>query len=223
MRRGLFYLVLKLNQNCTSYLNSFCAKSASDLRQGCHSWSPANERVLFAAADVENIVLAVESLGIGKDSGALFLKVEIGRTRYAAEHSRGKNADVGKHIRRKQANVERLPSTHRQTAHCAVFRLGFGSVVLIDERHNVLNHLGAERLHTLCRIDRTACTARLNVAVGAHHNHWHGLAGGNQIVENVGQTPLLHPTTMVFAATVLNVNHWITVFALVVTGWRVNK
>lgn len=69
--------------------------------------------ILLTTTQEEHIELLVKRLGIAQDARHFLLKVEIRGPTDAPEHTCRKDAYIGKHLRRAQADIERLSATRR--------------------------------------------------------------------------------------------------------------
>ena len=156
-------------------------------------------------------------LRIGQDTWHLSLQVKVGSSTNTAKHARGEHTYIGKNLRVAQTDVKRLATTHGETAHGATFAVFSDTVGLLHKRYHILQQLAAESLHALPTVTATeTAVTRTDVTVGAYHNHRRCLACGNQVVHNLSGATLLHPSAMVLAATVLDIDHWIVILVFLI-------
>src|SRR5690348_14984672 len=160
---------------------------------------------------------------IGKDSVKIGLWIELAVPEHQRTSGTAKSADVGEEIEMIQSDLKRLHSTHRKAGHGAMIAIGqraevginvwnkrLGYVVLESRRH-VLH-----RLHHFRRPKWLSGQVRRRLAraarVAISHDDNHGLAAfsGKQIVENKIRVALPDPAGLIFAGSMLKIEHRIS-------------
>ena len=172
------------------------------------------EEVLVADGDV------VERL-VGEELRKLLVEVLGHLARRAVggvvADRRGEQAHIAELVGIVGGNHAGVAAAHGQAADRAVGAVRNGPVGLLDKAHHVAEgrlvgvRLGAYHAAALGAVVAAAVLARsgghADMAVRHHHDHRHGLAGGDQVVHDLGRTAQVEPLVLVAATAVQQVQH----------------
>src|SRR5438876_1211898 len=138
-----------------------------------------------------------------------------------------------------QSDTERLRTTHGETGDRPVFAVWQRSEIHVNKVNQIAGNYAIEG--RILVVHEVACYLgdRRRFFAGArwagwvefrpgqsiliHDDHWLGLPGRDQVVENEVFTPLVTPTGFVFAVSVLKIEDWVALAAGIVSRWRIDE
>ena len=101
------------------------------------------------------------------------------------EDSGAKDPKVGELVQARKGNVQRLASSHGQARHRTVLSVRQHSVVLLDERHDVIQEIFEELIRLRPRGVRAPAKAERARVTGGHGDHHRlGLPGRDQVIQD---------------------------------------